>query len=69
MIYLYSSLLFLFELGAIAYLGGTFWQSGYKKGHEHGYAKGRTDAEKWIVELESGVNEARQEIWRGEETA
>lgn len=37
-----------------------------KGSYHRGYQKGRSDAEAWIVKLETEVDQARQEIWRTE---
>ena len=37
-----------------------------KKAYRRGYQQGRSDAEEWIVKLETDVDQARQEIWREE---
>jgi hypothetical protein len=48
-----------------------FHRRGYKKGTEHalgegynnGFVAGHASAEKWLEELEVGVQEAREKIW------
>lgn len=38
----------------------------YERGQKCGYRRGWEAAENWIVKLETEVDQARQEIWRGE---
>jgi hypothetical protein len=37
-------------------------------GYKRGYREGQDDAFKWLLEFETQVDQARQQIWREEET-
>lgn len=55
-------------LGILASLSAAALSAGYlyDLAEKRGYAKGWKDAEEWIVELESEVDQARVKIWREE---